>query len=61
MMIPIDSMLYFYLMVGMRLMESPIEIRHSQIIKPYTTSHIITNSDMYDIDQIVRDAFIVKE
>jgi len=57
-MIPIDSMLYFYLMVGMRLMESPVEIKHSQIIKPYTTSHIITNNDMYNVNDICEQILI---
>lgn len=61
MMSPIDPMLFFYFMAGLRLMESPIEKQSDYIYKPHTTSYVISNEDMYDVDQIVRDAFIVKE
>ena len=39
-------------------MESPVEIKHSQIIKPYTTSHIITNNDMYNVNDICEQILI---
>lgn len=61
MMNPIDPMLFFYLMAGLRLMENPVEKQSNYIYRPYTTSYVISNEDMYDVDQIVRDAFIVKE
>lgn len=58
---PIDPMLLFYLLAAIRLMENPVEKAPSYTYKPYTTSYVISNEDMYDVDQIVRDAFIVKE
>lgn len=61
MMSPIDPMLFFYFMAGIRLMENPVEKQSNYIYRPYTTSYVISNEDMYDVDQIVRDAFIVKE
>lgn len=61
MMSPIDPMLFFYFMAGIRLMENPVEKQSNYIYRPHTTSYVISNEDMYDVDQIVRDAFIVKE
>lgn len=58
---PIDPMLLFYLFAAIRLMENPVEKQSSYIYRPHTTSYVISNKDMYDVDQIVRDAFIVKE
>lgn len=58
---PIDPMLYFYLFAAIRLVENPVEKQSSYIYRPHTTSYVISNKDMYDVDQIVRDAFIIKE
>ena len=58
---PIDPMLYFYLLAGIRLMDNSLEKPYSYNYRSHTTSYVISNQDMYDIDQIVRDTFIVKE
>lgn len=56
---PCDAMLYFYLLMGMRYVD--VRDFDNKIVekpyKSYTTNYIMTNKDMYNIDQILEEAF----
>lgn len=59
MFVPCDAMLYFYLLVGMKYVDIR-EFDNKIVEKPYkayTAHHVITNNDMYNIDQILEEAF----
>jgi hypothetical protein len=56
---PIDPMLYFYLLIGQKYI-SAISNKEIIVEKPYrayTTSMVISNKDMYDIEKILETAF----
>ena len=57
----INSALYFSIILNSKLTQGNNSDKPTYIYKPYTTSTLLSNQDMYDVDQIVRDAFIVKE
>lgn len=51
---PADAMLYFYLLMGMRYVDIN-DFDNKVVEKPYrayTTTLIITNNDMYSLDEI---------
>lgn len=57
MFVPADAMLYFYLLVGMGYVDVNNTNNIEYSYKPYTTHHIITNNDMYNIDEIITITF----
>lgn len=59
MFMPCDTMLYFYLLAGTMYVYIR-ELDNKIVEKPYkayTTHNVMTNSDMYNIDQILETAF----
>jgi len=53
----IDATIYFYILFG-SCSSGPIDTKMvEKPYKGYTTNHVMTNDDMYNIDQILETAF----
>lgn len=59
MFLPADAMLYFYLLVGQRMMSD--DNTTMKPYKPHTTSVVISNRDMYNLNEIIDMTFDNKE
>lgn len=55
MFIPSDPMLYFYLLLGQQYVTAPIN--NEVPYKHHTTNVVITNKDMYDLNEIIDMTF----
>lgn len=63
---PIDAILFFYLLFAQKYMNSPkVEIKqtreNSHIQTSYTTKRLITNENVYDINETLEKVFIKGE
>jgi hypothetical protein len=58
---PLDIVIYLYILIGARFSENLNPATQDRYIKaycPYTTSHVITNKEMYDVNKLIEEAFI---